>query len=916
MDVHAERTRRSIQHTCASTSEQSTTPTFFACTDGDVESALLEILEKPNSFTWFVRAGAWLQRPIRSNSPFQFPTWSCTGRPLCALGATRPVPWEPVDVDSAAWTRLLAETSGDLESLKHRANSIPPVMSVLLDNRSTRILIETLKEGRQLHESLQFVALNQSVRTIRWQPIDVKYDQRIRIAQVITSLQRGGAERVAIDLHRQFESNTHASLLVGLGKPTREPFDPPPQTLDLAANAGMNYAARLTHAVASILDFGTDIIHAHLLRQHDLKVVAQSEIPTVVTVHNMSPGWPAGLASIARDEVALLVACARNVESELKQHGVDVPTRTVWNGIEPQNLSRIDSPTHHEPTASKCNTKLFTLVSVANPRPQKRLELLPEILVEFQSRLDAVGANCTTELLLAGEPSANNPDAIQSYHALLTNIANSGHAEQIKLLGPVSDIGTLLGKASAMITTSRHEGLSLAHLEALSANVPVVATDVGGTSEIAHHTPSMQLVPSDATPQQYADKLIHLYNKPPPESKIAIERSFSIDRMHQGYERLFAQVLRRRHRNTVGGLLLVINNFSTGGAQSSARRLLSKLHSLNIPVRAAVLDETPDNPTAGRRALLASGIDVMSLPRAGTMDPLKALQPLLTSIDQRAPASIVFWNAIMEYKLLIADCIWDIPLFDVSPGEMYFSSMQRYFARPRPGLPYLTAEHYGQRLQSVIVKYAAERETAASYLKTNVEVVPNGVPIQLAVDLHSDSTEFLIGTVARISTQKKLEELIEAVRIAIPRMPPFRVQIVGGVESGSEKYAEDLKALSEGLPIDWMGEQDDPSPFLQKFHLFVLISEPAGCPNAGLEAMAFGLPMIATDVGGASEQVVDDENGFLVPRGDVVAIANALVRVANDRELRVRLGTNSHLRASRLFAVDRMVADYRRIFQI
>ena len=58
-----------------------------------------------------------------------------------------------------------------------------------------------------------------------------------------------------------------------------------------------------------------------------------------------------------------------------------------------------------------------------------------------------------------------------------------------------------------------------------------------------------------------------------------------------------------------------------------------------------------------------------------------------------------------------------------------------------------------------------------------------------------------------------------------------------------------------GLPVKLLGELDDPRPFYRDLDLFVMISEPAGCPNASLEAMAAGLPVVATDVGGAAEQV-------------------------------------------------------------
>ena len=147
-------------------------------------------------------------------------------------------------------------------------------------------------------------------------------------------------------------------------------------------------------------------------------------------------------------------------------------------------------------------------------------------------------------------------------------------------------------------------------------------------------------------------------------------------------------------------------------------------------------------------------------------------------------------------------------------------------------------------------------------------------------------------------------------------MPAYRLQIVGGVERGSEEYAEHLHALSCGLPVDWIGEREDPSELLEAWDMFVLVSEPAGCPNAGLEAMSRGLPIIATDAGGASEQVIDDVNGRLVPRGDIPALAQAIMQIANDRSLRIRYGQSSHQRAKQRFSIDRMVADYRRILEV
>jgi len=180
----------------------------------------------------------------------------------------------------------------------------------------------------------------------------------------------------------------------------------------------------------------------------------------------------------------------------------------------------------------------------------------------------------------------------------------------------------------------------------------------------------------------------------------------------------------------------------------------------------------------------------------------------------------------------------------------------------------------------------------------------------------SSARRLLMGTVARISHQKKLEELIEAIRLATPTMPAFRLQIVGGLERGSEDYAEQMRERSRGLPIDWLGEQSDPSRTMRLWDFFVLISEPMGCPNTGQEAMSHGLPMVATDAGGASEQVVNGLNGRLFPRRDIRELAKAICELANSVELRIRNGKASLERYANHFNVERMIEDYARVFGV
>jgi glycosyltransferase involved in cell wall biosynthesis len=551
------------------------------------------------------------------------------------------------------------------------------------------------------------------------------------------------------------------------------------------------------------------------------------------------------------------------------------------------------------------------LLSVANPRPQKRLERLPAVLSSARAELLRRGVQREARLVIVGDADPRGEVAAASMKKLREAIASEGMEPHVRLTGSMDDVTPALFAADAMVSVSAHEGLSLAHLEALAAGLPVVATDAGGTAELLAEGPAITVLPLEAEPERVAaaavDRALQRPDLPPPALT-----HFTRDRMAERYAGLYRRTMAAR-QGRGGGLLLVTNNFSTGGAQSSARRLLLGLLAEGVRVRAAVLEEQPEWPTPGRRALESAGVPVLSLPAAGTIEAALAVEGLLAKLDEDPPDAVLFWNALAPYKVRIADALLDVPVFDVSPGEMYFASLARHFQRSHPGLPYRDARAYGARLAGVIVKYAAEAAQAAEVLGTKVFVVPNGVALGPPPPPRRRREKLVIGTAARISPQKKLEELIDALRLAHPRLPPWELRVAGGPERGSEEYAKALQARAEGLPIAWLGDLPETGSFLAGLDLFAMISEPAGCPNASLEAMAAGLAVVATDVGGASEQVVDGVTGRLLPRGDVQGFAEALIALGHDEAARQTLGAAGRARAEALFDVRRMVADYRQI---
>jgi glycosyltransferase involved in cell wall biosynthesis len=296
-------------------------------------------------------------------------------------------------------------------------------------------------------------------------------------------------------------------------------------------------------------------------------------------------------------------------------------------------------------------------------------------------------------------------------------------------------------------------------------------------------------------------------------------------------------------------------------------------------------------------------------------DAEEAVRALLARIDRDPPAAVLFWNAMAPHKVLLADALLDIPVFDASPGEMYYESLARYLERPRPGLPYRSAADYGARLAGVIVKYQGEAERAALTLGAPVHVIPNGVTPLDPIEARGTRPDrpLVIGTLARLDPRKKVHELLDALAKANGRMPPHVLRIGGGVERGCGDYAAELRVRANGSPVEWMGEVGDPQPFLRELDLFALIAEPAGCPNASLEAMAAGLPVVATGVGGMAEQIVEGVTGHVVPAGDTDALADALVRLAHDAAARARLGQAGRERVRTDFSLEAMVASYRRV---
>jgi Glycosyltransferase len=145
-----------------------------------------------------------------------------------------------------------------------------------------------------------------------------------------------------------------------------------------------------------------------------------------------------------------------------------------------------------------------------------------------------------------------------------------------------------------------------------------------------------------------------------------------------------------------------------------------------------------------------------------------------------------------------------------------------------------------------------------------------------------------IGVAARLAPVKGLEDLITALSL-LKGTANVHVEIAGAGPSSAELERKVAEARLSKV-VKFLGWRDDVDALMSGWDIYVQPSLAEGFGIAAVEAMASGLPVVATNVGGLSEIVVDGETGILVPARDPAALAKSIERLVDDPALRLQMG--------------------------
>jgi colanic acid/amylovoran biosynthesis glycosyltransferase len=216
-----------------------------------------------------------------------------------------------------------------------------------------------------------------------------------------------------------------------------------------------------------------------------------------------------------------------------------------------------------------------------------------------------------------------------------------------------------------------------------------------------------------------------------------------------------------------------------------------------------------------------------------------------------------------------------------------------------------------------------ETDYAARFLRERfsdrgdrVHRIYNGLDLAEFGRADFSSSPPLIIAVGRLIPKKGFGDLIRACTMLVERGKSFRCEIFGEGPLRNELHAQiDELRLRNNVVLTGAKPQTELRRRLAAANVFVLPSviDPDGgmdnLPTVIMEAMATGLPVVSTNIGGIPEMVIENQNGFLVQPGDTSAMANAIETLINHCSLAARLGDFGHERARALFSIEKNVRD-------
>lgn len=362
----------------------------------------------------------------------------------------------------------------------------------------------------------------------------------------------------------------------------------------------------------------------------------------------------------------------------------------------------------------------------------------------------------------------------------------------------------------------------------------------------------------------------------------------------------------------------LITDLITAGAQKALYRLL--LHTDRTKYRPTVIALREGNTeiAAQIKALDIPVIDLQMLPR-WRFDKLFLLH---RELRQHPPEILHCWMIHSNIIGRVVGRMANVPKIIVSrrndkTGGKVYTYMNRWLV------------DWSDSIIAVSESSRQEELHETGIDSSRVTMIPNGIDMdtfspfptvfernRLRASLNISHDHILIGSVGRLALAKGFADLLRAFQIIARQRPDARLVI-----AGKGKLEDELKALAKTLNISdtvqFLGVRTDIPQLLNAIDLFAFSSHWEGMPNALMEAMAAGAPCVATCVSAAPELIDHGVHGLLVPPQNADALADGMLTLINDADLRQRLSSAARERIQIEFTLkntaDKTMALYEKV---
>lgn len=216
--------------------------------------------------------------------------------------------------------------------------------------------------------------------------------------------------------------------------------------------------------------------------------------------------------------------------------------------------------------------------------------------------------------------------------------------------------------------------------------------------------------------------------------------------------------------------------------------------------------------------------------------------------------------------------------------------------------------------------------------RSRIQVLPNGVDTDLfkpcsshryrrhlKLSLGVPENSFLFGCVASLTPVKNHADLLKAFAMALyNNKNSDSIKDVYLILVGNGPLEPELKVRAAQLGIErrviFLGRRNDVQKILQALDLFILNSKTEGMSYAILEAMATGVPVIATNVGANTDLVERNAEGYLVPQGEIMPMVNRITEVLKDKSILLNMGNKARKKIVERYSHKSMVFSYERLY--